>query len=111
NVLPPDALPPRDRLPSSLVVVGAGVIGIEYASMFAALRTRVTVIERRERLLEFCDAEVVEARPYPLRDLGVVFRFGETVTEVVTGEEGAVTSLASGKKIPSDMVLYSAGRR
>ncbi len=110
-VLDSDGILKLSHIPSTLVVVGAGVIGIEYASMFAALRTRVTVIERRDRLLEFCDAEVVEALQYHLRDLGVVFRFGETVTEVVTGESGTVTCLASGKRIPSDMVLYSAGRR
>ena len=54
-----------------MVVVGAGVIGIEYASMFAALGTRVTVVEQRQRLLEFCDAEIIEALQYHLRDLGV----------------------------------------
>ena len=111
TVLDSDGILNLDRIPSSLVVVGAGVIGIEYASMFAALRTRVTVIERRERLLEFCDAEIVEALQYHLRDLGVVFRFGESVSGVETNDQGAVTSLASGKRVPSDMVLYAAGRR
>ena len=62
-----------------MVVVGAGVIGIEYASMFAALGTKVTVVERRDRMLEFCDLEIVEALKYHLRDLAVTFRFGETV--------------------------------
>jgi NAD(P) transhydrogenase len=111
TVLDSDGILNLDRIPSSLVVVGAGVIGIEYASMFAALRTRVTVVERRGRLLDICDAEIVEALQYHLRDLGVVFRFGETVSAVETSENGTVTSLASGKRIPSDMVLYSAGRR
>ena len=111
TVLDSDGILNLDRIPSSLVVVGAGVIGIEYASMFAALRTRVTVVERRDRLLDICDAEIVEALQYHLRDLGVVFRFGETVSAVETSENGTVTSLASGKRIPSDMVLYSAGRR
>ena len=69
-----------DWLPNSLVVVGAGVIGIEYASMFAALGTRVTVVEQRQRLLEFCDFQIIEALQYHLRDLGVIFRFDETVT-------------------------------
>src|SRR5262245_2192038 len=79
--------------------------------MFAALRTRVTVVERRERLLEFCDDEVVEALQYHLRELGLVFRFGEAVTAVERGRDGAITTLASGKRIPSSVVLYSAGRR
>jgi NAD(P) transhydrogenase len=111
SVLDSDGILNLDRIPASLVVVGGGVIGLEYASMFAALRTRVTVVERRDRLLDFCDAEIVEALQYHLRDLGVVFRFGETVSAVETTDHGTVTSLASGKKIPSDMVLYSAGRR
>ena len=62
-----------------MVVVGAGVIGMEYATMFAALGTKVTVVEKRDRMLEFCDEEVVEALKYHLRDLAVTFRFGETV--------------------------------
>ena len=111
TILDSDGILHLSRIPDSLVVVGAGVIGIEYASMFAALRTRVTVIERRERLLDFCDLEVVEALQYHLRELGVVFRFAETVTAVAPSNGSAVTSLASGKQVPSDMVLYSAGRR
>ena len=67
-------------IPASLVVVGAGVIGIEYASMFAALGTKVTLVERQAQLLEFCDTEIVEGLQHHLRDLGVIFRFGETVT-------------------------------
>ena len=72
-------------LPSSMVVVGAGVIGIEYASMFAALGTKVTVVEKRDSMLDFCDPEVVEALKFHLRDLAVTFRFGEEVTAVDVG--------------------------
>src|SRR5439155_13047452 len=88
-----------------------GVIGIEYASMFAALGAKVTVVEQRSRLLEFCDSQVVEALQYHLRDLGVVFRFGERVTGVDSHQAGAITHLTSGKRIPGDAVLYSAGRQ
>jgi len=98
------------RLPRTFVVVGAGVIGIEYASIFSALGSRVTVIERRSRLLDFCDGQIVEALQYHLRDAGVTFRLGESVLSVETGEEGALTTLESGKRILSDAVLYSAGR-
>jgi NAD(P) transhydrogenase len=94
-----------------MIVVGAGVIGIEYASMFAALGTKVTVVEQRERMLDFCDLEVVEALKYHLRDLAVTFRFGETVSAVEAHPHGALALLASGKKIPADTVLYSAGRQ
>ena len=87
------------------------MIGIEYASMFAALGTKVTVVERRDRMLEFCDLEVVEALKYHLRDLAVTFRFGETVAAVERRPDGAIAALASGKKIPADTVMYSAGRQ
>ncbi len=94
-----------------MVVVGAGVIGIEYASMFAALGTRVTVVEKRDNMLDFCDPEIVEALKFHLRDLAVTFRFGEEVTAVDVGAAGTVTTLASGKQIPAETVMYSAGRQ
>ncbi|MBC6467250.1 Si-specific NAD(P)(+) transhydrogenase [Actinomadura alba] len=110
TIIDSDGILRIERVPESMVVVGAGVIGIEYASMFAALGTKVTVVERRERMLEFCDLEVVEALKYHLRDLAVTFRFGETVAAVERRPRGAITILESGKKIPADMVMYSAGR-
>jgi NAD(P) transhydrogenase len=94
-----------------MVVVGAGVIGIEYASMFAALGTKVTVVEKRPSMLDFCDDEVVEALQYQLRDLAVTFRYSESVREVQKHPAGTLTILESGKKIPADTVLYSAGRQ
>jgi NAD(P) transhydrogenase len=100
-----------ERVPSSLVVVGAGVIGIEYASMFAALGTRVTVVERRPNMLEFCDSEIVEALKFHLRDLSVTFRFQESVSSVERVDGGTLTTLASGKRIPAEVVMYSAGRQ
>jgi NAD(P) transhydrogenase len=111
TVIDSDAILRLDRVPETLVVVGAGVIGIEYASMFAALGTKVTVIERRERMLEFCDLEIVEALKYHLRDLAVTFRFGENVAAVERRPRGALTLLESGKIIPADCVMYSAGRQ
>jgi NAD(P) transhydrogenase len=100
-----------DRLPRSMVVVGAGVIGIEYASMFAALGTKVTVVERRERMLDVCDLEIVESLKYHLRDLAVTFRFRESVVSVERHNGATLTLLESGKRIPSDTVMYSAGRQ
>ncbi|MEU8396084.1 Si-specific NAD(P)(+) transhydrogenase [Nonomuraea sp. NPDC048892] len=111
TVIDSDAILHLDRVPETLVVVGAGVIGIEYASMFAALGTKVTVVERRDRMLEFCDLEIVEALKYHLRDLAVTFRFGENVAAVERRPRGALTLLESGKKIPADCVMYSAGRQ
>jgi len=100
-----------DKVPSSMVVVGAGVIGVEYASMFAALGTKVTVVEKRPSMLDFCDKEIVEALQYQLRDLAVTFRYSESVREVQKHPAGTLTILESGKKIPADTVLYSAGRQ
>ena len=78
TILDSDGILNMAKIPSTLVVVGAGVIGIEYASIFAALGTRVTVVERNERLLEFCDNQVIEARQYYLRRHLAAFG-GETV--------------------------------
>jgi NAD(P) transhydrogenase len=111
TVIDSDAILHLDQVPKTLVVVGAGVIGIEYASMFAALGTKVTVVERRDRMLEFCDLEIVEALKYHLRDLAVTFRFGETVAAVERRPHGALTVLESWKKIPANCVMYSAGRQ
>jgi NAD(P) transhydrogenase len=111
TVIDSDGIVHLEKVPRSMVVAGAGVIGIEYASMFAALGTKVTVVEQRERMLEFCDVEVVEALKYHLRDLAVTFRFGETVSSVQARPEGAIAALASGKKLPAETVMYSAGRQ
>jgi NAD(P) transhydrogenase len=111
RILDSDEVFALTEIPSSLVVVGAGVIGIEYASMFAALGCRVTVVEQRERMLDFCDPEIVESLKFHLRDLAVTFRFGEKVVNVQVSEGGTVTQLASGKRIPAAAVMYSAGRQ
>ncbi len=111
TVLDSDGLLMLDHIPATVLVVGAGVIGIEYASMFAALGSKVTVVERRPRLLEFCDAEITEGLQYHLRDLGVTFRLGEAVVAVARHDGTTMTRLESGKLIPADTVLYSAGRQ
>ncbi|WP_285757119.1 Si-specific NAD(P)(+) transhydrogenase [Nocardiopsis ansamitocini] len=111
RVLDSDEILQLEEIPSSLVVVGAGVIGIEYASVFAALGTRVTVVEQRDRMLEFCDPEIVESLKFHLRDLAVTFRFGEKVVDVVVSDRATVTTLVSGKRILADAVMYSAGRQ
>jgi NAD(P) transhydrogenase len=110
TVLDSDGILNLAKIPSSLVVVGAGVIGIEYASMFAALGTKVTVVEKRAHLLDFCDDQMVEALQYHLRELGVTFRFNERVVGVELHGHGSVTELESGKRVPSDAVFYAAGR-
>jgi NAD(P) transhydrogenase len=111
RVIDSDGLLAIDRIPGSIAVVGAGVIGIEYASMFAALGAKVTVIDKRPRLLDFCDAQIAEGLQYHLRDLGVVFRLGEEVTAVERHDAATITHLASGKRMLADVVLYAAGRQ
>jgi NAD(P) transhydrogenase len=100
-----------ERIPRTLIVVGAGVIGVEFASMFAALGTKVTIVDGRPEMLDFCDREIIEALRFHLRDLGVMFRFGETVTRVEARESGALTTLESGKQIAAEALFYSAGRQ
>jgi NAD(P) transhydrogenase len=101
------------RLPRSIVVVGGGVIGIEYASMFAALGVQVTLVDKRLRLLEFLDGEIVDELIHQMRDWNVIFRLGEAVEhlDIVDGQtRRARLFLESGKQITSDLVLFSVGR-
>jgi NAD(P) transhydrogenase len=99
------------RVPHSMTVVGAGVIGVEYASIFGALGTKVTVVDQRPRILSFLDGEIGEALQYILRRQNVTFRLNEGVAGVERGETAAVTHLASGKVIASETVLYATGRQ
>ncbi len=99
-------------IPKTLIVVGGGVIGVEYASMFAALGVRVILIEKRPRLLEFADQEIVEALCYHLRDNFVTLRLNEEVQSVEEAPDGRViANLESKKKISGDMLLYAIGRQ
>jgi len=100
------------EIPKDLIVVGAGVIGIEYASMCAALEVRVTIIEQRAEMLDFLDREIVEQLQYHLRDLGVIFRFGEKVLSVEKDSRGSVVAtLESGKTVAGAALLYAVGRQ
>jgi NAD(P) transhydrogenase len=112
-VLTTDDIVRLPQLPRTMAVVGAGVIGIEYASIFAAVGVGVTLVERREHVLEFLDREIVEELIHQMRNRNVIFRFGEAVASLALGEgppRRAVLNLESGKRIVADMVLFSAGR-
>lgn len=99
-------------LPRSLIVVGGGVIGVEYACMFAILGVRVTLIEKRNKLLEFADQEIVEALSYHLRDSRVTLRLGEEVESVEELPDGTVVAnLESKKRVSGDALLYAVGRQ
>lgn len=103
-----------DALPRTLAVVGGGVIGCEYAAIFAALGVRVTIIDKRSRLLSFVDAEIMDALAYHLRQQRVMLRLGEEVSGLYPqpGEQGprVKIELKSGKQIVADKALYSVGR-
>src|SRR5260221_4344520 len=104
-----------DRIPRTLTVVGGGVIGCEYASIFAALGVRVTLIDKRPRLLGFVDSEIVEALIYQLRQNRLTLRLGEEVKALEPIEEDehgerVKIILASGKQIITEKALYSVGR-
>jgi NAD(P) transhydrogenase len=99
------------RVPRTMTIVGAGVIGVEYASMFGALGTKVTVVDARDRVMSFLDGEIGEAFQYLLRRQYVTFRLREKVDAVENGDGGARVRLASGKEIVSETVLYATGRQ
>ncbi len=113
TILTSDDLVQLKRLPKKLVVVGGGIIGVEYASMFAALQIEVIVVDKRERLLEFLDRETVDELMHQMRKERVTFRLGEAVErlDVTSGaSRQAVVHLESGKSIVADQVLFSVGR-
>src|SRR5246127_3760290 len=100
------------NLPKTMIIVGGGVIGVEYTCMFSALGVRVTLIERRPRLLEFADQEIVEALSYHLRDSRVTMRLGEEVDCVEELPDGTVVAnLESKKRISGDALLFAVGRQ
>src|SRR6516165_9189812 len=101
------------ELPRELIVVGAGIIGLEYASMFAALGTKVTLLDQRPTLLDFVDREIVESLCFQLRQLGTVFRLGERVVSVGfdADRDRVFAKLESGKNVHGQALLYTIGRQ
>jgi len=97
-------------IPQEMLVVGGGVIGCEYACMFSALGIRVTLLEGRDRLLTFLDAEVAELLTRSMVEMGVDLRFNETVASVAVTPAALTATLASGGKISMDTLLIAAGR-
>jgi NAD(P) transhydrogenase len=115
TIINSDQILEMPTIPRTLMVVGGGVIGVEYTCMFAALGVRVALIEKRPRLLEFADSEIVEALSYHLRDHRVTMRLNEEVQSVeeatTASGPGVVAYLESNKKIPGDALLYAVGRQ
>lgn len=113
RILTSDDAVSLDRLPRTLVVIGAGVIGLEYASMFAALGVRVTLVDKRPRLLSYMDAEIMDALAFHMRRSRMTLWLGEEVSalDLDEGHDGAVrVRLASGKHIVAEKAFYSIGR-
>jgi NAD(P) transhydrogenase len=112
NIINSDQILLMPDIPKTLIVVGGGVIGVEYTCMFATLGVRVILIEKRPRLLEFADTEMVEALSYHLRDSRVTMRLNEEVQSVEdAGERSVVANLESKKKLSGDALLYAVGRQ
>ncbi len=111
TVLDSDGILQLSTVPRTLVVVGATVYGLEVASMAAALGTHVTVVDRRSRMLDFVDDELVEALRFHLAGVGVMFRLGVDVQAVERTNAGVVSALRNGERITSELVFYAAGRQ
>jgi NAD(P) transhydrogenase len=112
SIINSDQLLSIPEIPKTLLVVGGGVIGVEYTCMFAILGVRVILIEKRPKLLEFADNEMVEALSYHLRDIRVTMRLNEEVESVEEMPDGGVVAnLQSKKRISGDALLYAVGRQ
>jgi NAD(P) transhydrogenase len=112
TIIDSDQILNMTQIPKTLIVVGGGVIGVEYACMFATLGVRVTIVEKRPRLLEFADTEMVEALTYNMRDRRVTMRLNEEVDSVEELPDGRVAAmLVSNKRVMGDALLYAVGRQ
>jgi len=100
-----------DRIPKSLAVIGGGVIGCEYASIFIALGVKVTLVDGRDRLLPFLDSEISDRLRDRLAELGMNFWFNERPVKVENSVAGAKLTMKSGKVLETDAALFAAGRR
>jgi len=113
RILDTDEFTNISSVPKEIIVVGAGVVGLEYASFMAALGAEVTLIDQRPAVLDFVDREIVDALAYHLRQMGTTFRLGEKVTRVGYDPERdrVFAELESGKKVRGDVLLYAVGRQ
>ena len=113
RILDTDEFTSISALPRELIVVGAGVVGLEYASFMAAVGAEVTLIDQRPQILDFVDREIVDALSYHLRQMGATFRLGEKVTRVGIDplRDRVFAELESGKRVQGDVLLYAVGRQ
>ena len=112
RVLTSDDILSLPRLPRTMTVVGAGIIGVEYATIFAALGVEVTLMDKRTEMLEMVDRELVDALTVQARQMNVTLRLGEEVSKLEMGAtDGVVVGMKSGKRLATEMVLVSSGRQ
>lgn len=113
RIVDTDDISGMDGVPKELIVVGAGVVGLEYASFLAALGSEITLIDQRPTILDFVDREIVEALAYHLRQMGATFRLGEKVTRVGfdAGRDRVFAELESGKRVQGHSLLHCVGRQ
>ena len=111
SIVDSDSLVAEPRVPRSLTVIGAGVIGLEYATIFSALDVPVTIVEPRPNFLEFIDREIIDEFVHELRKRGVTFRLGCKLDRVEMDESGwPVAILDDQRRVRTEMLLYAAGR-
>jgi NAD(P) transhydrogenase len=110
RVIDSDGILRLEKLPRTMTVIGAGVIGVEYATIFSALDVKVSLVDGRDRIMAFLDREIVSDLEFHLRDRGVVLRLGEHVAAIERIGDKVVTRLESGKQLWTDLVLFAAGR-
>ena len=110
SIIDSDEFLEMSQIPRSLIVVGAGVIGVEYATMFAALDVRVTLIEPRETFLDFIDSTLIQEFTHEIRENGVDLRLGSPVSNVEDGVDYVEVSLENGRNVCAEMLLFAAGR-
>ena len=111
SIIDSDDILTLNRIPRSLLVVGAGVIGIEYATIFNALDTEVTIVDGKPTILDFVDHEIIEEFTHHLRDSDVTLRLNEQIETIEKRDGKVITRLKTGKTICADTVLFAAGRQ
>src|SRR5262249_2631481 len=112
QIIDSDELLHLPALPKSMIIVGGGVIGTEYACTLTSLGVRVVLVEARDRLLEFADPEIIEALQYHMRSAEITLRLGERVDAIALTEDGQVqATLQSGKHLHAETLLYCIGRQ
>ena len=110
NILDSDEFLEMSQIPRSLIVVGAGVIGVEYATMFSALDVKVTLIEPRKTFLDFIDRTLIQEFTHEIRENGVDLRLGSAVANIEDKGNHVQLELENGRQVQAEMLLFAAGR-